>query len=117
MGSFGPDFSRRYIMEEPDLSRIEHGMDVCDIEGSKLGTVARVYRYSNAAVSSAAAATRPGEDIVEVKTGLLGLGKHYYIPMSAVRDVTDGGVFLVGGRDEIDLVSWQEKPAYLEELT
>ena len=35
-----------------------------------------------------------GDGVFELKTGLFGLGKHYYIPFSAVKDVTTGGVFL-----------------------
>src|SRR5206468_12861203 len=34
------------------------------------------------------------EDILQVKTGLLGFGKHYYIPFSAIQDVTSGCVFV-----------------------
>ena len=53
------------------------GMDVCDVSGEKVGTVAKVR----------------GE-IVEVKTGPFGLGRHLWVPPSALDGVTDAGVIL-----------------------
>ena len=59
---------------DQDARQITPGMDVCDVSGEKVGTVARV-----------------GE-VVEVKTGLLGLGKHLYVPPTEVDAVTDAGL-------------------------
>ena len=90
-------------MEERDFSRIEPDMDVCDINGDKLGTVARMYRHNPAVVGPVASTiSQLREEVVEVKSGFLGLGTHYYIPVSAIHDVTDGGVFVDRPRDEIE---------------
>jgi hypothetical protein len=82
-----------------ELRAIDAEMDVCDREGNKIGKVAHVLQDTSLG------------DVVEVKTGLFGLGKHYYIPLGEVRDVTEGGVFLSRGRGEIDLTAWEAKPA------
>ncbi len=103
-------------MQERYLGRIVPDLDVCDAEGTKIGTVAQVYRYDLAVVGGSQGAQRPHEEIVEVKTGFLGLGKHLYIPLSAIQDVTQGCVFLSHSRDDIERLGWQDKPAYLEDL-
>ena len=66
-----------------DLTRaIAPGMVVCDVSGEKVGKVARV-----------------GE-VVEVKTGPFGLGKHLYVPPSAVDAVTEAGLILKQAKSE-----------------
>src|SRR5712675_1571599 len=81
-GHFGETLRRRNtrMTEQKYVGRLEPGMDVCDLNGDKVGTINRVYRTDPAAGSfeAGAVATLPREDILEVKTGLLGLGKHYY---------------------------------------
>ncbi len=103
-------------MEERYLGRILPGMDVCDQDGNKIGTVAQVYRYDLALVSGAQGNRLPHEEIVEVKTGFLGLGQHLYVPISAVQDVTTGCVFLSHSREDIEDMGWQDKPSYLDDL-
>jgi hypothetical protein len=111
-------------VQERYLGRIEPDMDVCDMNGDKIGSVNRVYRHEMAPVS-AGDATSPSaslpessrEEILEVKTGLLGLGKHYYIPMREIQEVTQGCVFLTKGKDDIDNLDWGTKPDYLDQLT
>ena len=57
------------------------------------------------------------EEVIEVKTGLLGLGKHFYLPMSTVQEVTQGCVFLSKPADEVKgTEAWQQRPPYLDEL-
>ena len=105
-------------MHERYLGRIESGMDVCDINGDKLGSVERVYRYDLATVGhSSDGGSPPHDEVLEVKTGFLGLGKHLYIPMTALSDVTPGAVFLSKAHDEIKQIDdWSDKPSYLDEL-
>ena len=104
-------------MQERYLGRIEPGMEACDSNGAKVGTVSRVYRHGPGAGGAAATATAPPhEEIVEVKTGLLGLGTHYYVPMSAVRDATLSCVFLAKPKAEFDSLGWHQRPGYLGEL-
>ena len=82
------------MFDTQDQSRrqIAPGMDVCDVSGEKVGTVARV------------------DDVVEVKTGLFGLGTHLYVPQSAVDDVTDAGVILKYPKQEFHDVGLDARP-------
>jgi len=91
-------------------------MDVCDIDGEKVGTINHVYRHAYT-TGSGSVSTAPGDDLVEVKTGLFGLGKHYWVPFTAIHDVTSGCVFINKRRDDIDGLAWDTKPDYLDELT
>jgi hypothetical protein len=60
-------------MADPVARPVVSGMDVCDVGGDKVGSVAVVHRFSQSPDPATASAP---EDIVEIKTGLLGLGKH-----------------------------------------
>ena len=102
-------------MQERYLGRVEPEMDVCDINGDKIGTVSHVYRHELAAVGNAAPAPAR-EELLEIKTGLLGLGKHIFVPMSAIEDVTEGCVFLSKSKDDFDSMGWYDKPSYLDEM-
>jgi hypothetical protein len=105
-------------MQSRFLGQILPDMDVCDIHGEKLGTVARVYRYDVALVGGdSTGQPLPQEEVVEVKTGFFGLGKHLYIPLSAVQDVTQGCAFVAYAKDDAESLGWHEKPAYLDDLT
>lgn len=105
-------------MREQYIGRIAPDMDVCDISGDKIGTVAHVYRYDLAVVGGAHGDSRPPhDDVVEVKTGFLGLGKHLYIPVSAFLEVIGDSAFLSRSRADIELMGWEEKPSYLDELS
>jgi hypothetical protein len=101
------------------LGRLEPGMDVCDVDGNKFGSIGRVYRHELVAASSGASdvGTMPREEIIEVKTGLLGLGKHQYVPFSAIQDVTSGCVFVNLPKDRVEEQGWDVKPDYLDELS
>ena len=105
-------------MQERYLGKLEPHMDVCDSNGDKVGSIARVYRYDLATIGggTTAPASLPHEEIMEVKTGLLGLGHHYYVPLSAIEDVTEGGVVLNVTRGQLDQHGWGEKPAYFDDL-
>src|SRR5579884_4224981 len=84
--------------------RVVEGMDVCDIAGDKIGTVARVHRRAGAA----------GEDrVIEVKTGFLGLGSHLYVPIGEVQDMTGECIFLRVAKEVAQ--EWREAPADLEQ--
>jgi hypothetical protein len=105
-------------MREQYIGRITPDMDVCDLSGDKIGTVARVYRYDLAMVGGAHGDSRPPHDeVVEVKTGFLGLGSHLYIPMSAFREVIGDAAFLSRSREDIEQMGWEAKPSYLDELS
>jgi hypothetical protein len=101
---------------------MEPGMDVCDMNGDKIGSVARVYRHEMAAVH--AGESTPGsslpessyDEIMEVKTGFLGLGRHLYVPMRDIQEVTQGCVFLGQSKEDIDNLDWTTRPDYLDQL-
>lgn len=94
--------------EQRGLSRITSGLDLYDRDANKIGTIAAVHRRE-----------RPGappdgvDGTIEVKTGFFGLGKHYYIPFSAVRDLTEEGVFLNVAKANLE-DAWLTKPASLD---
>ncbi len=94
-------------------------MDVCDVDGNKFGSIGRVYRHELVAASSdsSSVGTMPREEIIEVKTGLLGLGKHLWVPFSAIQDVTSGCVFANMPKDRVEEQGWDVKPDYLDELS
>jgi hypothetical protein len=102
-------------MQESELvGRVASGMDACDANGDKIGTVARVHQL--AAVGAGGGAAGRPTAIVEVKTGILGLGKHLYVPMSAVQDVTEGCIFLSATKDALDGLGWHNRPAGLDDV-
>src|SRR5262245_24795051 len=93
------------VRELEFAGRIAPGMDVCDLSGEKIGTVANVHDRPGAV---------PGNRVIEVKTGFLGLGTHWWIPLSAVHDMTAGCIFLGVGKDAPETRTWHERPADLE---
>jgi len=110
-------------MEEREHPRVMPGIEVFDVDGHKIGTVTHVHERAPAAagatVATASATTAVGNTggaagadggVFEVKTGLFGLGKHYFIPFSAVKDVTVGGVFVNRAKADLDTTGWDRKP-------
>ena len=97
-------------MADPVSRPIVSGMDVCDVGGDKIGSVAVVHRVSKPPEPATASAP---EEILEVKTGLLGLGKHLYVPMSAVQEVLSESVFISRPKEDFESLGYYEKPAHL----
>jgi hypothetical protein len=103
------------VSERSYLGRISPGMDVCDVTGEKVGSIAHIYRFDESTEADPAA--RADEEIIEVKTGFLGLlGKHLYVPVSAVQEVLTDSVFLSKSREAFDELGYSEKPAHFERL-
>jgi hypothetical protein len=100
-------------MMSPETRRIQLGMDVCDLRGSKIGKVDQVHRYDHQPDHAAASAP---EEILEIKTGLLGLGKRLYVPRSAVQEVLVESLFLSVPKDELEALGYYEKPAQLSRV-
>lgn len=99
-------------MAEGNVGRIVPGQELCDINGDKVGTIAHVYREDAASEGPGAMAS---DEVIEVKTGLLGLGQKLYVPVVAVSDTTEAAVFVAAPKDEFD-PTWREKPENLEQL-
>jgi hypothetical protein len=118
------------------LGRITPGMDVCDVTGEKVGSIAHIYHLDESTAGTApstegaaaevvsesmpqstpgTAPARTGEEILEVKTGFLGLGKHWYIPISAVQEVLTDSIFLSKSRDAFKELGYENKPEHLAE--
>jgi hypothetical protein len=88
-------------------------MDVCDLRGSKIGKVDQVHRFDHQ--SDHAAASMP-EEILEIKTGFLGLGKRLYVPRSAVQEVLVESLFLSVPQDELEALGYYQKPVQLSRV-
>jgi hypothetical protein len=84
--------------DEQPIRQIAPGMDVCDVSGEKVGTVARVYHPAAA------------REVVEVQTGLFGLGKHLYVQPEAVDAVTEAGLVLKHAKNEFHDAGLDAKP-------
>ena len=94
--------------------RITPGMDVCDVTGEKVGTIAHIYQFDHGTeATEEPAASHTGDEYIEVKSGFLGLGKHYYIPTSAVQEVLTDSIFLSKSRESFAELGYEEKPAHL----
>ena len=108
-------------MQKLDFSRLRPGMEVCDLSADKVGTVAHIYRSPEAADTSgegspAGSTAPPYEEVLDIKTGLLGLGSHLYVPVSAIQDLLSDYVFLSKPKAEFEGQGWHDKPASLDEL-
>ena len=99
------------ILEQRFLGRIVPGMDVCDVGGEKIGTVSHIHRFSELP-DPADTASLP-EEYLEVKTGILGLGKHLYIPMSAVQEVLTDSLYISKAKEDVEGLGFYNKPAHL----
>ena len=102
------------VSERLYLGRIVPGMDVCDVTGEKVGSISHIYRFDEAVETDPA--SRPGEEFFEVKTGFLGLGTHYYLPMSAVQEVLTDSIFLSISREKFEELGYTKKPAHMDRL-
>lgn len=103
------------VSERMYLGRITPGMDVCDVTGEKVGSIAHIYQFEDAATEDVTPA-RATEEIIEVKTGFLGFGKHLFIPVSAVQEVLTDSIFLSKSRETFEELGYEEKPTHLSQV-
>jgi hypothetical protein len=92
------------------LGRILPGMDVCDVSGEKIGSVAQIHRFSE--LPNPADESVPDE-VMEVKTGFLGFGKRLYVPLDAVQEVLRESIFLSHSREDLASLGYSARPANL----
>jgi hypothetical protein len=90
--------------------RIPPGAAVCDLEGHRVGTVARVHGAARARPAAGAGAA---EEVVELRAGFLGR-RHLYVPLNAVLDVDRDGVILGLRKSELEAGDWGTRPAHLD---
>lgn len=102
-------------MYEQFLGRIQQGMDVCDLNKNKIGTVGRIFRPVGARQQAGLGQpTSSFEPYLKVDTGVLGLGKDLYVPASHIQDVTDC-VLLNIDRDRLDQLGWDQRPSFIQD--
>jgi hypothetical protein len=76
---------------------VRAGWVVYDVSGLKIGKVGRSYRYAD-------------EDLMEVRTGFLGLGRRLHVPTTAIRAVVRGRLLLTRSRHEFAALGWLTPP-------
>jgi len=105
------------MQKTPYLGRVAPGMSVCDTAGKKVGTIVEIHHIGDVPSATAAAGAEPvpRNQVMELKTGLLGLGPHFYIPTSAIDDGLEESVFLSQPQEEFERLGWHEKPPALSE--
>jgi hypothetical protein len=107
------------VTERLFLGRITPGMDVCDVTGDKIGSISHLHRQNSVGEASGEGPTtaiHPTDEIMEIKTGFLGMGKHLYIPVSEVQEVLTDSVFLSKARASFEELGYENKPDGLAEL-
>ena len=92
------------------------GVALRDIRLPPESLVAFVIRGGESLFPTGGTTLRAGDEILEVKSGLFGLGKHYYIPLSAIQEVLTDSVFLTKSREAFEELGYTEKPAHLAVL-
>jgi hypothetical protein len=99
------------LREEATATHLAPGMDVRDMDGRKIGTIEHIYHeVEGSAFEAARSPSGKGEDgVMEVKTGILGLGEHLFIPIAAVSDSVDESVFLTARKSEMP-EEWHQRP-------
>jgi hypothetical protein len=84
--------------QQQSVRQVTPGMEVCDVSGEKVGTVARIHHPAAA------------QEVIEVQTGLFGLGKHLYVPTEEVDGVTEAGVMLKHPKHEFHDMGLDARP-------
>ena len=100
-------------MAERYIGRLLPGQELCDVNGEKVGTISHVYREEVTPETGTAPAH---DEVVEVKTGFMGLGQRLYVPVSAIAETTEAAVFVDKAADEFD-GDWKRKPDHIDRLT
>jgi len=98
------------VHERHTLGRILPGMDVCDAGGDKIGSIARVHHLTELPGPSDEHVL---DDVMEVKTGFLGLGKRLYVPLSDVQEVFSETTFLSRSKEELESLGYSAKPSHV----
>ena len=76
------------------VHKVVPGMEVCDVSGEKVGNVAKVRG-----------------DVVEVKSGPFGLGRHLWVVPSAIDSVTEAGLILRHAKQDFHDFGLDSRPA------
>ncbi len=93
-------------MQHTPFGSYREGMNVCDLDGDKIGTIKMVHQLGR----SVGSVTPTNEGYAQVETGFLGLGNELYIPLNACRNCDQDCCFLNVDKDDIDRMGWDTKP-------
>jgi uncharacterized protein (TIGR02271 family) len=76
-------------------TQVHEGMDVLDRNGEKIGK---------------AGETMPDGRSFNLDTGFLGIGKEYYVPFDAIREVQENSIYLTVAKGQLDRLGWDQRP-------
>jgi hypothetical protein len=102
-------------VSEQHVNQIHEGMHVEDADGDKIGTVGAIHQPVRVISTTSSNATPAGDTCLKVHAGLPLLGKNLYIPVSAIRDVTDDRIILRIDETDLEKQGWDERPAWINE--
>jgi hypothetical protein len=102
-------------MLERFSAMLREDMDVIDANGDKVGKIGKIYQPTVVSSTASTVAEPTGRAYMQVDTGLLGLGKHLYIPADAIGDVTADRVFLTTDKAHFDAMGWDHKPDFIRD--
>jgi len=102
-------------MQDRFFGSIRKGMDVVDLDGDKIGTVDKIFQPAAVTSTASSTAEPAGQPVFKVETGILGLGTDYYVPASAVRDVSTDRIMLGIDKDELDTAGWDTRPPWIND--
>ena len=108
-----PRAPRRFVMQDRFARSIREGMEVVTFDGDKIGSIDAIFQPTAVRSTAARTGEAAGESRLKVKSGLLGFGSEYYIPTSAVRDVTKDRVILSVEKDKLESRGWDKRPAWI----
>ncbi len=95
-------------------TNVHKGMNVCDMNGDKVGTVKDTYDMGRTVGGSTMGGTSTmGEGYVHLDTGFLGLGKDLYIPLDSFDRCTADTCYLNITKKDVDTMGWDQKPTSL----
>jgi hypothetical protein len=99
------------VLEQRFLGRILPGMDVCDVGGGKVGSVAEIHRFTE--LPDPEDTSNMPEEYIEIKSGFFGMGKHFFVPMSMVQEVLTDSVYLGTSKEELEAKGFDRRPERL----
>jgi len=102
-------------MQDQFFGNIHEGMEVVDVDGDKVGKVDKIFQPATVSSTASSTGEVAGQPILKIETGILGLGKDYFIPANAVRDVTTERVVLSVDKDDLDNMGWDTRPPWIED--
>ena len=102
-------------MLERFSAMLRENMDVVDANGDHVGKIGTLYQPTAVSSTASTYAEPTGRTYMKVDTGILGLGKHFYIPADAIGDVTNDRVFLTADKAHFEAMGWDREPEFIRD--